>query len=372
VTCRTGRLPAIKARLLARPVAIFLASRAGVLLIASAIAFDEHLPVMTLLTRWDGPWYAIAATKGYPSVIPPGQGNMAQSALGFFPLYPMAIRATMTVSGLGPHGASLAVGFTGGLVGAVLVWLLINAVYGSSAADRGTALVFVSPGAYVLSMAYSETVLLPLVAGCLLALHHRRWLAAGVLAAGATACDPVGIAIVVPCVIAAVTAIRARRDWWSLITPALAPAGIGAFFAYLWAHDGTPFAWFIAQRRGWQPGRLGSGLWTQLLVIRGDHLSLPPYTVKAAGFVVAMALLAVFLTTRRPGTWTGYVVAVLALALMSPIVGFTPRTLLRAFPLVGVVGARASSGWFEALLIMFGLAMAAAAALSFGSLGLAP
>jgi len=46
--------------------------------------------------------------------------------------------------------------------------------------------------------------------------------------------------------------------------------------------------------------------------------------------------------------------------------------LLRAFPLLGVVAARLRPGWFEALLVASVLAMAAAAVLSFGSLGLAP
>ena len=175
-----------------------------------------------------------------------------------------------------------------------------------------------------------------------------------------------------PCALAAVIAIRERGEWRALVAPILSPLGVIAFFAYLWAHTGTPLAWFISQRRGWQPGPLGSGIWNGLLVVRGDHLTIPPYTVKAAGFVVAMALLAVFLTSRRPGIWTGYVVAVLLFAFLSPIVGFTPRVLLRGFPLLGVVAARLRPGWFEALLVISALAMAAAAALSLGSLGLAP
>ena len=367
-----SRLPQIKLRLLLRPAAIFVASRVGVLLVASAIAYDEHVGVLSLLDKWDGHWYQTAAAKGYPSVIPPGSGNHAQSALGFFPLFPLAIRATCDATGLSPRDGGLLIGFIAGFIGALLVWWLLRSVYGAGAADRGTALIFASPGAYVLSMVYSETLLIPLVAGCLLALHGRRWVLAGILAAATTAVDPIGAAIVVPCVLAAVIAIRERGEWRSLVAPILSPFGAIAFFAYLWAHTGTPFAWFIDQRRGWQPGPLGSGIWNGLLVVRGDHLTIPPYTVKAVGFVVAMALLTVFLSTRRPGIWTGYVVAVLVFAFLSPIVGFTPRVLLRGFPLLGVVAARLRPGWFEALLIISALAMAAAAALSFGSLGLAP
>ncbi len=358
--------------MLARPAAIFLASRAGVLLVAWAVAYDEHVPVLSLLNRWDSYWYELTAAHGYPAVIPTGSGNAAQSSLGFFPLFPLAIRATSAATGLGTRDAGLAFGFVAGLAGALLVWWLLCSVYGGPAADRGTALIFASPGAYVLSMVYSETLLIPLVAGCLLALGHRRWVLAGVLAAATTAVDPVGVAIVVPCAIAAWLAIADGRQWRAIAAPLLSPLGVIAFFAYLWAHTGTPFAWFISQRRGWEPGRLGSGIWNGLLVVRGDHLTVPPYTVKAAGFVVAMVLLAIFLATRRPGIWTGYVVAVLAFAFLSPIVGFTPRVLLRAFPMLGVVAARLRPGWFEALLVVSVLAMAAAAALSLGSLGLAP
>lgn len=368
----TSRFAQINLRSLLRPAAIFVASRAGVLLVASAIGYDEHRPVLPLLSRWDSHWYEAAAAHGYPSVIPPGHGNVAQSALGFFPLFPLAIRATMEITGLGARDAGLAFGFVSGLIGALLVWWLLRTIYGPGAADRGTALIFATPGAYILSMVYSETLLIPLVAGCLLALHHRRWVVAGVLAAATTAVDPIGVAIVVPCALAALFAIRERGEWRALVAPILSPLGVTAFFAYLWAHTGTPFAWFISQRRGWQPGPFGSGIWNGLLVVRGDHLSIPPYTVKAAGFVVAMALLAVFLASRRPGIWTGYVVAVLVFAFLSPIVGFTPRVLLRGFPLLGVVAARIRPGWFEALLVISALAMAAAAALSFGSLGLAP
>lgn len=342
------------------------------LLVAAAVAYDQHRSALGLLVKWDSRWYLLASSAGYPTAIPSGSGNVAQSTLGFFPLLPLAIRATSAVTGLGARDAGLLFGFVAGLAGAVLVWLLVDGVYGRGAADRATALVFVSPGAYMLSMVYSEVLLIPLAAGCLLALQHRRWITAGVLAAAMTAVNPAGIAIAAPCAAAAYVAIRDRRELSSLAAPLLAPVGLIAFFAYLWAHVGTPFAWFIAQRRGWEPGRFGTGIWNQLLVVRGDHLTVPPYTVRVAGFLVAMALLAVFLTTRRPGIWTAYVVAVLVLAFLSPIVGFSPRTLLRAFPLLAVVGAGLPSGWFEALLVVFALCMAAAAVISLGSLGLAP
>lgn len=356
----------------ARPVVIFAATRVGVLMVAWTVGIITHQGISRSLIRWDSTWYLTAARRGYPSAIPPGTGNHAQSTLGFFPLFPLLIRVAWKVTGLGIDGSGLLVGAVGGLAGAIAIWFLFEGEYGPSAADRGCALVLCSPGAYVLSMVYSETLLLPLAATCLLALRGRRWWLAGVLAGLATATDPVGIAIVVPCAVAGWLAIKRHRDWSALAAPVLAPTGILAFFGYLWVHTGTPKAWFIAQRRGWEQGHLASGIWNQLLVVRVYHVSLAPYTVKVAGFVVAMAALGLFLATRRPGIWTVYVGAVLTLAFLSPTVGFGPRTLLRAFPLIGTVGARLDSRWFEGLLAISTLAMAATAVLSFGSLTLPP
>ena len=359
--------------MLLRPAAIFVASRAGVLLIAWAIAYDEHVPVLSLLSKWDSHWYEAAAAHGYPSVIPAGHGNAAQSQLGFFPLFPIAIRATMEVTRLSPRDAGLLFGFVSGLIGALLVWWLLRTIYGPSAADRGTALdLRLARGlrpqhGLQRNAAHSPRGRLPARAPPP-ALGGRR----PARGRGDRRRPDRGRRLRAVRAGAAIIAIRERGEWRALVAPILSPLGVAAFFAYLWAHTGTPLAWFISQRRGWQPGPLGSGIWNGLLVVRGDHLTIPPYTVKAAGFVVAMALLAVFLASRRPGIWTGYVVAVLLFAFLSPIVGFTPRVLLRGFPLLGVVAARLRPGWFEALLVISALAMAAAAALSLGSLGLAP
>ena len=43
------------------------------------------------------------------------------------------------------------------------------------------------PGSIVFSMVYAEGLLIPLAAGCILALQRRRWVMAGALAGLATA-----------------------------------------------------------------------------------------------------------------------------------------------------------------------------------------
>ena len=58
----------------------------------------------------------------------------------------------------------------------------------------------------------------------------------------------------------------------------------------------------------------------------------------------------IFFRARPPATWVGYVVAVLAFGAISPVIGVTPRLLLRGFPLLGVVGAKLPPLWFEVVL----------------------
>ena len=105
-------------------------------------------------------------------------------------------------------------------------------------------------------MVYAEGFLVPLAAGCILALQKRRSLLAGALAAVATATEPEALVLVVVCAASALLELRrrgfadrsARR---SLIAPALSVLGVGAFAGFLWAWTGSPFASFIAQRDGW-------------------------------------------------------------------------------------------------------------------------
>ena len=138
-----------------RPVLLYLASRAGMLLVACATSSTAHQSVSRGLTSWDSTWYLSIARNGYASHIPPGSGNPAQSNLGFFPLLPILIRATHQVTGFGIAMSGLITTFLLGLAASVAVWWMLRDLFGRTGADRGTALVFFSPGALVLSLVYT-------------------------------------------------------------------------------------------------------------------------------------------------------------------------------------------------------------------------
>jgi hypothetical protein len=84
-----------------RPVLLYLASRAGMFLVAEATSSTAHQTLPTSLTVWDSSWYLSIAQSGYVRHIPPGVGNPAQSNLGFFPLVPLLTRASSPPSSWG-------------------------------------------------------------------------------------------------------------------------------------------------------------------------------------------------------------------------------------------------------------------------------
>lgn len=362
---RAGRVAGSEvARHVGIPLAIFLVSRAVVWSLFGALGVSEGHSVMHLLGAWDSKWYLTVAQNGYATSIPTGLGKLTQTDLGFFPLLPILIRATHVVTGLG-FGVSAVLTTTAlGALGSVALWWLIADTFDLAAADLGTALVFFSPAAFVLVMFYSESAIILFVSLCLLWLGRGRWVLAGLAAALATSADPVAVAVVVPCVVAAVGAIRSRRDYAALAAPVIAPLGVGAFFVYLWSHTGSFFEWFHAQRNGWQEGAYGSGLPHAFANVWNQGFANPNDTLRVLSAFAAVAMLMAFARARPPLIWTAYVVAVLAMGLLSPIVGITPRLLLRGFPIFAVLGVGRGPRAAAALLVLSTAALAVLAVLS--------
>ncbi len=233
------------------PVAVYCASRLLLLTVASVVAVVTHHSLANDAFLFDGRWYLRLTEHGYP-VRP----LHAKSTLGFFPLYPLVVRAVAWVCVMPVPQAALVTSIAGGLAAALLVQRLAAAWWGEQAARRAVLVVCLFPGSIVFSMAYSECLTIPLAVGCLLALRSRRWLIAGLLAGLATAVEPVALVLIPVCAAAAVAQVRslgwrdpaARR---SVAAPLLAPLGIAGLAVFLWTWTGTPFAAYLAQHYGW-------------------------------------------------------------------------------------------------------------------------
>jgi hypothetical protein len=331
-------------------VVVYLATRVLLVGIAAAVATIEHHSLSSAIGHWDGAWYARLAVGGYPSHV-----VHQPSTLGFLPLFPALIWVLMQLGISSPVLAGALISGVGGLVATVLVQRLATGWWGEASGRRAAILFCLFPGSVVFSMAYSEGLLIPLAAGCVLALERRRWLVAGMLAGFATATGADALALTVVCLISAAVMVyrhgllasEARR---SLLAPLLSVTGIGAFAVFLWLWTGTPFATLEAQRSGWHE-RLDPVALVhqgQLFASQLDHfntshptLDLSPLAALLGAVVLGFGLL---LLIRRPRLVSleaiAWAATIGAIAVLSEHVGPNARMLETAFPAVVVFAWR--------------------------------
>lgn len=317
------------------PVLAFGASRVTVF-VAMWLAY-RAVPgssFLGLAKRWDGVWYYLVATTGYPRHVPVVDGSAAKSTMGFFPLFPMAARLLARLPGLGALDAEVGISFLGGLVATVLVWRLADAIWDRSMADRSAVLFAFFPASFVFSIAYSEGLALALSAGCLLLLYRQRWLLAGALGALATATRPNALALVPAAAVAGFLVIRSERRWSALVAPALAPMGFVAFHVFLRLHTGQWDAYVRTQAEGW--GQEVSPLATVNLFRKflGHPFTDVNITIYVAGTLLGLAGFVLLVRARPPLALLAYAATILVLSLSSYGFGASPRFLLTAFPLL--------------------------------------
>lgn len=329
---------------LTRPLLWYLASRLLVLVVAAVvIALRNDFSAGRLLSAWDAGYFLDLIRHGYPGVVPLRDGHAAASSLAFFPLFPMAARVLTVLVRLPPAAAAMVVSLAFGAVSVVLLHHLGRVLTDEKTADRATLLFCFFPGSVVFSIGYSESLMIALALGCLLALLQERWVLAGVAAALATATRPTGVALVAACLWAAAVAVHRRRDWRALLAPLLAPLGALSFFAYLRWHTGEPGVWFRVQHEGWRQ-TFDFGLNTAKLL--GNFVFDPLgdggrrlESVILLGFV--LAAVAVFVSRRWPGPVVVYTLVVVGLSVATTIDVARPRAILAAFPLFLALGLEA-------------------------------
>jgi len=228
-------------------------------------------------------------------------------------------------------------------VAIVLIGVLARRLYGEPVARMSIVLTALFPGSFVLSFAYSEALMLVLAAGCLLMLVEREWVAAGVLAACATATRPNAMALVVACAVAAVLAIRERREWRALVAVALAPVGFITFQVWLGQHTGERDVWFRVQREAWGEG--ASFGWTAVkntVEAFTDPLTSPTDTLTALCVIATIVLVVLSWKARLDWIPLSYSWAIVALMLAPATVTARPRFMFAAFPLL-----IAAAKWYE-------------------------
>jgi len=357
-----GSLPGRFASAVARlrfPFVVYCSSRVLLVLVAVVNGAIRHWSLKAELSNWDGAWYRRLTGLGYLRHV-----AHIQTTQGFFPLYPMLMWLVQHAFVCSIFLAGVIVSGFGGFVATVLVGRLSAGWWGEDASRRAVVFFCFFPGSVVFSMVYSEGVLIPLIAGCILALERRRWLLAGVLAAFATAVGPTALAIIPACAAAALIEIR-RRGWLdrealrALIAPLLAPVGVVAFGAFLWVWTGSPFATYYAQHHEWSEKTNPLALVTLVMrlfkdtsVTHGDlHLNLNYVSgLLGAVFLVVAVVLLVRMRPRISVPALVWTFAIAFLVITSENVPPNPRMLITAFPLVLVVAYRLKGRAFSWLI----------------------
>jgi len=190
----TSRLVGIYAAMVAAMVALSAASVAvfGIRAQGDPPARFRGEGLLEGLFRFDGGWYYGMATSGYNYT--PGQ----QSNVGFFPVYPLLMRAVSWVVG-DTVNAGMLITVVAGAVATVLTarWMQGRGL-SSTAVALGMAAMLLYPYAWFLyGVVYSDALLLAAALAAALAVESDRPLRAGMLLIVATADRPTGVAIAV-------------------------------------------------------------------------------------------------------------------------------------------------------------------------------
>ncbi|WP_328461581.1 hypothetical protein OHA21_32935 [Actinoplanes sp. NBC_00393] len=236
-------------------IGILALTRAGQLLMIWWLggATQEPRTIRERLLIWDAGWFLRVAMDGYPEGYTyDANGTLQGNELAFFPVYPILIRAGAAI-GIDPGTAALGVAWIASVGAAIALHLLGTSLYGKKAGWALVAICCSAPASVVLSMAYSESIFLALVAGTFVAAHRKVWWAAGLLGLATALSRPTGAAAALGLAVAALIAIRepGGRKLAPLAAAAAAGAGVPLYLGWVAWRVGDLSAWFKIQTAGW-------------------------------------------------------------------------------------------------------------------------
>jgi hypothetical protein len=378
-TPKTGKLyartPVVAALVFAATRVIALAT--GAFLLPRGRFQALHSSLWFLMTwAFDGSFYERIAEHGYAVAV----------WYSWFPGLPVAMDAIAWIPGIGVPRAGVVVTTIAGLVAAGgLVNLGMRLTGDRRVSLLMVALWGVAPGAFVLSMTYSEALFCALAVWALVAVVDRRWVLAGVLTLLAGTVHSTALALIAALEVAALIALiqtprdrwRSLSSWRPLAAAIIAPLGLLGYWAYVAVSQGHVSAWLTDEKSDnmefdWGAGTMRT-IWSALL--QGSN----PYVLVIAFVLIAELVLTLWtLTERMPAYLYVYTLGVAILALGpgmgSHYIQSKPRFLLPAF-LLALPLAKALSPAKNAVVIPLLIVLAIASAwfsLFLMSIGWAP
>jgi len=149
------------------------------LLVGAALAdsrFGNGATIGSLSMRWDGQWYWVVATMGYPAELPlDDAGDVAQNAWAFMPVYPWISRGLSFVLGGQYPLAAIVVSVVAGYLACLVLFHVLTERIDRTAAVWAVALFAAGPLAALFQMGYAESLFLLWLLLALLLLVRRRF-----------------------------------------------------------------------------------------------------------------------------------------------------------------------------------------------------
>lgn len=164
--------------------AIYAAARAVTtvfLLIAAEMSgpssrFGQDATLASLSMGWDGQWYWVVGTAGYPSELPlDDAGNVTQNAWAFMPIYPALTRMLSVVVGGNYPLAAIVLSVVAGYLACLVLFRLLRERLDLSTSLWAVALFAACPLAAMFQMGYAESLFLLWLFLALWCLVRRRF-----------------------------------------------------------------------------------------------------------------------------------------------------------------------------------------------------
>lgn len=222
--------------------------------VPSGMTGGDAVPVTywSFTALWDGQWYERIAAEGYPLVLPVGPtGKVGENPWAFYPLFPLAVRALMALTGGSFAVVASLFALACGFGAAVVLALLLRGRIGDRAAYVAVVLWASFPASVSLQLAYTESLAMLLLVGFLVALARERWLLAASVALLVGLARPIAVPLAVVALVAVVVRWRRRgsrplqRTEYAAMLGTLAACGLAGVLwpAVAWWRTGSPTAY---------------------------------------------------------------------------------------------------------------------------------
>lgn len=246
-------------------IIILIAASLGIFWLTAVVWNYLHADVSSftdLITQWDSGWYTKIINSGYQEHPSTNMAVRGQANWAFFPLYPTLVWIVKTTVGVSAALAGLIVSNILRGVAAYYSYLYVAETRNRQTAITVVILLLLGPYSFYFATLYTESLYVALVAAGFYNLHHRNWVACGIVAALLSATRPTGTLFGIAILMTMFAGMTLTRhgvydrvkeivmDEERVLALCLVPLGIAIYMVYLYIHVGDALA-FLHVQRAW-------------------------------------------------------------------------------------------------------------------------